>query len=61
MLHRKVKHKMMTNYEDTTVTQTIRLYLWLNVASKTMPGLVCCREAEVSRCCFYLNLAQNRK
>lgn len=29
----------------------------LDIASKTMPCLVCCREAEVSRCCFYLNLA----
>lgn len=28
----------------------------LNIASKTMPCLVCCREAEVRRCCFYLNL-----
>jgi len=28
----------------------------LDIASKTMPCLVCCREAEVSRCCFYLNL-----
>lgn len=28
----------------------------LNIASKTMPGLVCCRKAEVSRCCFNLNL-----
>jgi hypothetical protein len=29
----------------------------LYIASKTMPCLVCRRETEVRRCCFYLNLA----
>lgn len=28
----------------------------LNVTSETMPGLICSRESEVSRCCFQLNL-----